>query len=266
MKRLTIKSVAGLFIALAASLALADAAFSFDVKGLPGSTWGQVTHDADNGLSGTGVMGFVNQGIDWTTLPGDVVFNTYVEYRYRTRTENRTYYDTQGPAVGLEFKKSFFRLGADYYRERLTALHRSSDSKEIYANVYYEWNLRSSVPWLGAAPALPGSVWAQATYDMSGINGSGAMAFVNQGIDWMTLPGGVVLNTFAEYRYRARTENRTYYDAEGPAVGIEFRKSPFRFGVDYYWEKAPMLHVNSNKFQYYVSWYYDWDLKKLYAR
>ncbi|MEK7825846.1 MAG: hypothetical protein AAB266_05420, partial [Nitrospirota bacterium] len=41
---------------------------ALDYIGLSGSTWGQITHDVDD-LVGTGTMGYINQGIDWTTLP-----------------------------------------------------------------------------------------------------------------------------------------------------------------------------------------------------
>lgn len=251
------------FVSAAAfGIMAAGPAEAFEIVGLPGSTWGQVTHDADSGLTGTGFMGFVNQGIDWTKLPGDITLNTFVEYRYRTRTENSTYYDTQGPAIGIELKKTYFRLGADYYRERLTELDRTSDNKEFYFSWYYDWDLRGRAPWFKWGRALPGSTWGFVSYDMNSINGSGAMGFVNQGIDWAVLPGDVVFNTFAEYRHRSRTRNKDYYDAEGPAIGIEFRKSYFRFGIDYYWERFTALGESSNKFQYYVTWFYDWNLKK----
>ena len=230
--------------------------------GYPGGTWGQVTHDDDN-ISGSGAMGWVNQGIDWVKLPGDVVFDTYVEYRHRTRTLNRKYYDSQGPAVGMEFKKDILSLGAAVYWEKLPELEESTTNRELYAVWFYDWDINRRNK-LGSF-ALPGSLWGRLAYDVDGLNGSGAQGFINQGVDWFTLPGGIVTNTYAEYRHRSRTKNSQYYDAGGPAVGLEFRKWFLRLGADYYWERIPLLNENSNRVQFYLSWYYTWDLKDLFS-
>jgi len=109
---------------------------------------------------------------------------------------------------------------------------------------------------------LPGSTWGQTHYEGEGLTGPGALGWVNQGIDWTTLPGGVVFNTYAEYRFRLRTENKEFYNGYGPVLGLEFKKSIFSLGVDYYWERFPELSENSNRLQYYLTWYYSWDLKK----
>ena len=114
-----------------------------------------------------------------------------------------------------------------------------------------------------AIEGLPGSSWGLLSYDVDSLVGSGAMGWINQGIDWVKLPGGLMLNTFTEFRYRFRTENAQYYNAFGPAVGIELRKSPFHFGIDYYWERYPELGQNDDKFQFYLTYYYEWDLRNL---
>lgn len=260
MKNVTVALMTCLIILCGA--VFAAPARAYELVGLPGSTWGQLTHD--NGpLSGSGAMGNINQGIDWVKLPGDVTLDTYVEYRWRSRTRNKLYYDAQGPVVGVELKKSYFKLGADYYWERLVELHRTSYDREFYLTWYYWWDLkRADIAWLKGVYGLPGSTWGTLTYDVNGINGSGAMGYVNQGIDWIKLPGDVILNTFVELRHRSRTRNKPYYDAEGPAAGVEFKKSFLRAGADYYWERYPALHQSSERLEYYVSWYYYWDLLK----
>jgi len=121
--------------------------------------------------------------------------------------------------------------------------------------------LFSSAPAWGIE-GLPGSTWGQLSYDHDRLVGAGAMGFINQGIDWVKLPGGITLNTFLEFRYRLRNENRDFYNAYGEAVGLELKKPPFRLGVDYYWERFPNLGERSNKLQFYLSWFYDWDLMK----
>ena len=106
---------------------------------------------------------------------------------------------------------------------------------------------------------LPGSTWGNVSHDLDRLVGTGAMGYVNQGIDWTTLPGEITFNTFAEFRYRFRNENEEFYNAYSEAVGLEFRRSPFRLGMDYVWER--FAGEQSKKVQYYLTWFYDWDLK-----
>ncbi|MEW6683742.1 MAG: hypothetical protein AB1451_12590 [Nitrospirota bacterium] len=108
---------------------------------------------------------------------------------------------------------------------------------------------------------LPGSTWGQASYEKADIAGPGIIGYVNQGIDWTTLPGDLKVNTFAELRYRFRENNKEFYNAYGPALGAELRRSPWHLGVDYYWEQYPELEERSNRFQFYLRWYHDWNLK-----
>ncbi len=249
-----------LIILVAVSL-FCCAARAYELEGLPGSAWGNATYDAD-GISGAGTMGYINQGIDWTTLPGGVTLNTFAEYRWRLRTKNNALYNSTGPAIGLELRKSYFKLGIDYFWEHFTETGETSNNREIYFDWYYGWDLKRflvSSYFIG----LPGSTWGHLTYDVTGINGSGTMGYVNQGIDWLKLPGGVTLNTFAEFRWIGREKNTEFYDSSGPAVGVELRKWMFRAGADYYWQRYPGLKLTSDHMQYYITWYYSWDLKKM---
>jgi hypothetical protein len=240
------------------------------IEGLPGSTWGTVTDSFHGkGLSlGEGGMGWINQGIDWVTLPGGITFDTYAEYRYRHRAQNKQYYDSWGPALGLEFKVSFLRLGIDYYWQKYPYWPggvQRSNNREFYLTGYYQWDLNKSTGLnTSKIVGFPGAIWFDLTYDAKGLTGSGGQGWINQGIDWVTLPGGIIFNTFGEYRYRERTKQFQYFDAQGPAVGFEFKKSAFTLGMDYYWESDPELQ-GVRKFGYYelfLTWYIDWDLKK----
>jgi hypothetical protein len=250
-----------LALASALNLLIQWPAMALDIQGLPGSTWGEVSHDVDS-LVGTGAMGYINQGIDWTTLPGAITFNTFAEFRYRFRSANKEFYNAYSEAVGLEFKKSPFRLGMDYVWERFPALGERSDKVQYYLTWYYDWDLkRASLTTLNVL-GYPGSVWGEASHDVDSLVGTGAMGYINQGIDWVELPGAVTFNTFAEFRYRFRSANKEFYNAYSEAVGLEFKKSPFRLGMDYVWERFPALGERSDKVQFYLTWYYDWDLKR----
>ena len=238
------------------------------IEALPGSTWGSVSYSAQ-GQTGTGFMGWINQGIDWTTLPGGITLNTYAEYRYRSQTENKDYFNAQGPVLGLEFRKWFLRLGTDYYWEVFPDWPGGgmrSNNHEYYLAGYYNWDV-SKLSGMNSSKivGLPGSIWFNLTYDAKGLTGSGSMGWINQGIDWVTLPGGIVFDTYVEYRYRSQTKQKEYYNAYGPVVGLEFKKSFFRLGADYYWRKYPEWPVGgqrTNYLEFYLTWYVDWDLKK----
>jgi hypothetical protein len=250
---------AGLFVLI---LLLVLPVRAMAIEGLPGSTWDQAFHDFDS-LVGSGGQGWINQGIDWTTLPGGITFNTFAEFRYRLRTENNDSYNVYGPALGLEFKKYIFHLGVDYYWERFPGLDETDDHWQIYLTLYYDWNLKTRLLNTSLYQGLPGSTWDAFTQDFTSLVGSGAQGWINQGIDWTTLPAGIIFNTFAEFRYRLRTENTDFYNSYGPAIGTEFRKSIFRLGFDYYWERFPGLNEWDNKWEIYLTMYYDWDLKSL---
>jgi hypothetical protein len=255
-------------ILLCCSLCFVSATASA-IEGLPGSTWGNATDSFHGYAPSTGwsEMTWINQGIDWFTLPGGITVNTYGEYRYRHRIQNKQYYDAQGPALGLEFKWTYFRLGTDYYWEKLPSWPggvERSNNREYYLTGYYAWDLNKATGLnTSKIGGFPGGVWFNATYDAKGLTGSGFMGWINQGIDWATLPGGIVFNTFAEYRFRERTKQFEYYDAQGPAAGITFRKSVFTLGLDYYWETDPELHGDRNYgyYELFLTWYIDWDLK-----
>jgi len=227
-------------------------------EALPGSTWGQLTYDDDN-LVGSGTMGYFNQGIDWTILPGGVKFNTFGEVRYRFRSENRPYYNAYGEALGFEFKKSIFHLGADFLWETFPELPERSNKVQYYLTWFYDWDFKSGRS--GRFKDYPGSFWGQVTQDVDSLVGTVTMGYLNQGVDWMTLQSGGSIIPFAEIRWRFRSENKDYYNAYSEALGVEYRKSAFHLGINYLWEKFPDLYEYSDKLQVYLIWYTDWDLK-----
>ena len=235
------------------------------IEAYPGSTWGNVSY-SPNDESGNRVMGWVNQGIDWTTLPGGVVVNTFAEYRYRDRSKQPEYYNSQGPALGLELKWSVLKLGVNHYWETMPdypggAQH--SSIRQYYLTGFTDWDLTKKADLrVPGAIGLPGSVWFNMNYDINGLTGSGGMGWINQGIDWFTLSGGAVFTTYAEYRYRARTKLDEFYDARGPVLGLEFRMPLVRVGADYYWQYFPVQNERINYLEFYLTWYVDWDLKK----
>jgi len=71
-----------------------------------------------------------------------------------------------------------------------------------------------------------------------------------------------MVDTYVKYSYRGRTKEEDYFNAQGPSVGLEFSKSYFKAGISYYWEEYPKLHEKQDTAQYYLGWYYYWDLMK----
>jgi hypothetical protein len=103
--------------------------------------------------------------------------------------------------------------------------------------------------------AMPGSVWGTATKDFNDIEGWGTIGNLTQGVKWATLPADIAFTTYASYRWRLRSRNKLYYDAHGPALGVEFSRDAFSFGGDYEWQKYPGLDYTTNNFALYLSWY-----------
>ncbi|MFQ5579903.1 MAG: hypothetical protein ACE5FZ_04765 [Nitrospiria bacterium] len=231
---------------------------ALEFNSLPGSTWGRFSHDEDR-LVGTGSMGFLNQGVDWTTLPGGVVVNTFVEFRWRVRDQNNRFYNAYSHALGLEFRKPPFRFGVNYLWERFPEITESSNKLQYFTTWFYSWDLNRKLLYL--IKGLPGSTWGRFSHDEDRLVGTGSMGFLNQGVDWTTLPGGVVVNTFVEFRWRVRDQNNRFYNAYSHALGLEFRKPPFRFGVNHLRERFPELNETSSKVQYFMTWFYGWDLQ-----
>ena len=230
------------------------------IEGLPGANWVSLNHDVD-GLTGSGGMGWINQGIDWMVLPGGITFNTYVEYGLRERSKEKEYFNARGPSVGIELSKSYFTAGVDYYWTEYPELDEREEGHEYTFGWYYTKDLKpkdSTLPLEG----IPFSTWGKLSNDASGFTGSGGMGWIRQGIDWFKLPGDIMVNTFVKYSYRGRENENEYYNAQGPSVGLEFTWSYFNAGVSRYWEEFPELNESQVTTQYFAGWYYPWDLMK----
>ncbi len=204
--------------------------------------WANLSYDNDN-ISGSSAMGWGYVGVDWFRLPMDLAtFNTYVGYSHRSRTENQTYFDAGGPLVGAEFRGKYISVGTDYFKQNLPLQGVVSERMQYYVTGFFQWDLGKNPG--GAYIGLPGSMWFNETYDDYNYHdpnsqGASTMGFINQGIDWMKFKNGLILSTFAEYRWRYKLVNNAYFDANGPAVGIDVRKDFYNFGVDYFWQWLP---------------------------
>ncbi len=109
---------------------------------------------------------------------------------------------------------------------------------------------------------LSGSTWGQLTYESGdSLSGPSAQGYIKQGIDWVNI-NSYTLNTFGSLNYRFRTDNNDYYNAYGPALGMEIKKGPFNIGVQYFWESFNELHKSNNQLQVFVNWWHGWDLLK----
>lgn len=233
-------------------------------EGFPGFTWGSMTHDL-TGATGTGLSVLLNQGIDWIKLPGDIMVNTYAEYRYSTRTRESLYFDESGQSLGMQVKKFPFRLGVEYAWDDYREQDKIDSSKKAFFAWYYDWhkgmNGKNNLSWLDMKD-FPGETYGKVTHDFDNGTGTGISGYVNQGIDWHTLPGNIVFNTYVEYRFNFRTGDNLYYNTHGPVLGMELRTKPsFKLGLENFWENNTELHTTVSKTSVYFRWYYDWDLK-----
>lgn len=255
-----LRFISALFITLVLSLIFFPSQ-SKAIEGLPGANWVFLSHDI-HGLTGSGGMGWIEQGIDWVELPAHIMFNTYVQYSLRDRTKEEAYYDVRGPSIGLKFKKSYFDLGVNYYWLEYPELEGNDSDEEGFEATFswYYWKDLKAKDSDFIAEGFPLSTWGKLSHDGNGLTGSSAMGWIQQGIDWFTLPGNIVVDTYVKYSYRARTKEEEYFNAQGPSVGLEFTKSYFKAGISYYWEDYPELDERQDTAQYYFGWYYYWDL------
>ena len=109
----------------------------------------------------------------------------------------------------------------------------------------------------------PGSTWGSVGRDLSGFEGNDTMGNVTQGVRWATLPGGLGLETYGSYRWRYRTQNQRFYDAQGPAAGVSLGKGPIDVGVDLAWRSYPQLDRRDRSLLYYLTLYKSVDFLKL---
>ncbi len=237
------------------------------IVGLSGHTFGSVSRDV-HGPFGNGVYGLIQQGIDWVRLPGDTLLRTYGESSYMTRSWEPQYYDLLTNSAGIELTEKHFRVGVEYSVQRWTRQSPSTGTTRgvfPFFGWYHDWSKymhdeSDDAGWFNIL-SLSGSTYGKVAQDLSGSTGTTAMGMVNQGIDWLALPGNIILNSFGEFRFNLRTRDYVYYNSYGPAVGTELQKSPFRAGVEYYWEHDPGQHLIIPRVTLYLRWYYDWDLK-----
>ncbi len=248
--------------ALLAAGALAPAAASYAPLGFPGAAWGGASRDL-SGLEGYGTQGWLKQGVTWVKLPWDMPVRTFASYQWRFRTENRRFYNEHGPGVSLELSKAFVDLGLELAWQRYPELGRRNDQYELFASWYRRVDLArgAAIRPLGIPiRGLPLSSWGRLAHDMNGIEGDGTQGWVSQGVDWARLPGGVSVTTFAAYRWRFRSENRPFYNMQGPAAGLEFGRGPVQAGFEHAWRRYPELGRFERAFQFYITWYSAWDL------
>ncbi|HAS17083.1 MAG: hypothetical protein A2035_03060 [Nitrospirae bacterium GWA2_42_11] len=132
------KIVIGFFIVFLAGALVPDV--SMGIEGLSGSTWGQVTYESGDTISGPSAQGYIKQGIDWITIK-HYQLDSFASLHYRFRTDNNEYFNTFGPALGIEIKKGPVNIGVQYFWERFTELQESDEQLQFFVNWWYGWDL-----------------------------------------------------------------------------------------------------------------------------
>jgi hypothetical protein len=242
---------------------LGSNAWALSPEGYPGSIWGTAARDL-NGIEGYRTLGSLTQGVQWLTLPGAIPVKTYASYRWRIRSQNKTFFDAHGPAVGVEFSKSIFNFGIEHEWQSYPALATHVRAAAIFLNWY------ERADWIsGAEPSLfgirvlgfPTATWGRVSHDFNQFEGPGTMGFVSQAIEWFKLPADTTFRTLAYYHWRFRSQNIPYYNAHGPGLGIELGRGPTSLGAEYSWQSYPGLDRTTGEFLLSLSWYLSWNLK-----
>ncbi|MDE2313135.1 MAG: hypothetical protein KGL04_03045, partial [Elusimicrobia bacterium] len=108
--------------------------------------------------------------------------------------------------------------------------------------------------------AYPFTDWNEFSSDFNKVQGDASMGWVQQGVDWIKLPGGVVFDTFGGYYWMARSDNQTYFNQNGPYAGAMLSRGAFNVGAQYYWETFPVLRQYARDPQLFGTWYKTVDL------
>ena len=244
-----------------ALLACAAAARAYAPLGYPGSTWGTLSSDFGK-VEGGGSQGKVEQGVDWFKAPFGWTFDTFGGYSWMARTRNQLFYNENGPYAGALFSRGPFNVGADYHWERFPVLRQSARDFEAFASWYYRKDLGRLSFRDSSALGAPFSTWGRLQYDLDNIVGYGSMGWVQQGVEWFELPGGVKFETFGAFRWRERSRNQQFYDMFGPAAGIDLIRGPIDVDVEYTMRRYPYIPQWANGAQVVLTWYFGWDLKR----
>ena len=115
-----------------------------------------------------------------------------------------------------------------------------------------------AVPSSAAILGLPGSTWGEATRDADNFEGWGSQGNVKQGVDWLKLPGGHVLDTYIGASWRFRDQHTFYYDAWSPLAGAAISRSFYTIGAEYSHTRYTELGQTADQMTAYVSVYQDW--------
>lgn len=237
------------------------------LKGIPGYTWGSVDHGFDD--DDTSVSFLINQGINLAEFPDDITLNTFVEYRSMDN-DWQSVYEEDEVVFGLELQRTPFNFGVEYSPAKWRDDELDEDITTAYLSWYHSWYkfLRrrgSDISNPFDVNAYAGSTYGRISHQLyNGDEGTTARGFVRQGMDWftsLTKAGELTLNTYAAYRFRFRTENEYWYNAHGPAVGIELQRPPFTLGADYMWQINSERDTEEARYGIYLTWYYDWNLR-----
>jgi len=226
------------------------------IEGLPGYTWGSVRNNFGDKET---VSYLVNQGIDWVLLPGDIMLNTFVEYR-SINNELKYFNDDSEGVVGIDLSYKPFHAGVEYILDHW----QGKNNGRYYISWYHDWYKyvrrrgKGDNNWFNG-DAYAGATYARITKEFTG--GTSIQGYVTQGVDWFTFNEDITFNTSISYNFRFRNFDKTFYDAHGPSIAAELQKTPFTLGIDYSWSKNPHTGISDGVLGIYFRWYYGWDLK-----
>ena len=112
-----------------------------------------------------------------------------------------------------------------------------------------------------AIEGFSGSFWGIGIYDNLEQNPK-TLGSLRQGVDWIKI-NGADLSTYGKFSYRFEDENSEFFNAYGPGLGISLKRGPYRVGWEYVWERRSGEDKTVLKSQFFLEWYFAWDLNRL---
>jgi hypothetical protein len=217
-----------------------------------------------NGIEGTNTQGLVRQGVELLRLDDGPGFQVYGQFNWRFRSINQDYYNSYTPYLGAMVSFKYIDLGMEFGWPHYTEISRELRSNDIFASWYRYWSLTE---WRNdrLLKALPLSTWGNASYDLKNEDGSSTMGWIKLEADVLWLPHNFMAGPYVSYSWRLRTRNADYFNMQGVSSGLAIGNGSLSAGVEYAWQQYPELHRKTNSFQFYITYYTAWDLKKLAA-
>jgi hypothetical protein len=244
----------------------------------PGFMWTQVRNpsdvfdEEDNSIA----EGAIQQGVDWVRLGSDTWLNTFAEIGLKRDTDELNWNNENKLSVGAKLRyfginRTLISVGSKYDLVKRTKSNKQEDGFTYFVNLHSYWDL-GDLAGSSAERSLPlgypGTTWGQLRYPASQFDGETSDTLVEgaveQGIDWVRLSEGSVLNTFVLVDYTFDSKELEWNNKIKFAPGVKFKvfvakNALLELGAMYRWHHRTESNRTKGDPVLFLSWSTSWD-------